>query len=126
MADLWYSKDHTWVLVEGDRARVGISDFAQGELGDIAYVDLPETGRRLSRGETACILESLKSSSEVYAPVGGVVVEINTLLGSEENCTLVNRDPLGQGWLFALRLEDPKELGLLLREEQYRRYVNGE
>ena len=125
MTGLWYSKDHTWVRVEGEQARIGISDFAQGELGDIAYVDLPQTGRRLSRGDTACVLESLKSSSEVYAPVSGVVVETNPLLASEENCSLVNRDPLGEGWLYAVRLEDPKELALLLAEEQYRSYVAG-
>ena len=120
-----YSREHTWVLVDGERARVGISEFAQSELGDIAYVDLPEPGRRLQRGDTACTLESLKSSSEVYAPVTGVVVESNTMLSSEESCSLVNRDPLGEGWLFAVRLENPSELDQLLPEEEYLGYVAG-
>ncbi len=118
-----YSKDHTWVLADGSRARVGISDFAQSELGDIAYVELPQPGRRVARGEVACTVDSLKSSSEIYAPVSGTIVECNTLLSSEENCPLVNSDPLGEGWLFVIEMSAPGEMAELLPEEEYARFV---
>ena len=120
-----YNKDHTWVLAEGARARVGISDFAQAELGDIAYVELPTAGARVSRGEVACTVDSLKSSSEIYAPVSGTIVEANALLSSEENCALVNSDPLGTGWLFVIEMSEPGELDGLLPEAEYKKYVEG-
>ena len=120
-----YNKDHTWVLAEGARARVGISDFAQAELGDIAYVELPTAGARVSRGEVACTVVSLKSSSEIYAPVSGTIVEANALLSSEENCALVNSDPLGTGWLFVIEMSEPGELDGLLPEAEYKKYVEG-
>ena len=120
-----YTKDHTWVLADGLRARVGISEFAQGELGDIAYVELPAAGTRISRGEVACTVDSLKSSSEVYAPVSGTVVESNAALTAEENCALVNTDPLGKGWLFVIEMSEPGELETLLPEKEYKDYVQG-
>jgi len=120
-----YTKDHTWVLAEGTRARVGISDFAQKELGDIAYVELPHIGSRLRRGEVACTVDSLKSSSEIYAPVSGAIVEVNDILSSEENCGLINREPLGGGWLVLLEMSDPRELALLLPEKEYDSYIRG-
>ena len=120
-----YTKDHTWVLAEGTRARVGISDFAQKELGDIAYVELPHIGSRLRRGEVACTVDSLKSSSEIYAPVSGTVVEVNDSLCSEENCGLINREPLGGRWLVLLEMSDPRELALLLPEKEYDSYIRG-
>jgi glycine cleavage system H protein len=120
-----YTKDHTWVLAEGTRARVGISDFAQKELGDIAYVELPHIGSRLRRGEVACTVDSLKSSSEIYAPVSGTIVEVNDILSSEENCGLINREPLGGGWLVLLEMSDPRELALLLPEKEYDSYIRG-
>ena len=120
-----YTKDHTWVLAEGARARVGISDFAQAELGDIAYVELPVVGGRVSRGEVACTVDSLKSSSEIYSPVSGTVVESNAVLSSEKNCALVNSDPLGKGWLFVIEMSEPGELDGLLPEPEYRKYVEG-
>ncbi len=120
-----YSKDHTWIAVEGTRARVGISDFAQGELGEIAYVELPAVGRQVQRGEVACTVDSLKSSSEIYAPVTGTIVEVNAALSTEESYVLINRDPLGEGWLFAMEMNDPAELDLLIDEEQYASYVRG-
>ncbi len=118
-----YTRDHTWILPEGGRARVGLSDFAQKELGDIAYVELPATGRRLARGEEACTVDSLKSSSEVYAPVTGTVSEVNGLLASEDSCGVINSDPLGAGWLFTIEMSDPKELELLLSEPDYLSWV---
>jgi glycine cleavage system H protein len=120
-----YTKDHTWVLAEGARARVGISEFAQAELGDIAYVELPAAGARVSRGEVACTVDSLKSSSEIYAPVSGTIVESNAQLSSEESCALVNSDPLGKGWLFVIEMSEPGELEGLLPEKEYERYVQG-
>jgi len=118
-----YTKDHTWVVVNGTRARVGISDFAQQELGDIAYVELPSMGKRLERGEVACTVDSLKSSSEVYAPVTGTVSEVNDILASEEKCAVVNTDPLGDGWLFSMEMSEPSELELLLPEEEYLSFI---
>jgi glycine cleavage system H protein len=120
-----YTKDHVWVLVSGTRARVGVSDFAQAELGDIAYVELPAAGTRVSRGDVVCTVDSLKSSSEIYAPLSGTVVEANQSLGSEEGCALINTDPLGEGWIFSLELADPSELGLLLSEREYASYIEG-
>ena len=121
-----YTRDHTWISLESGRARAGLSDYAQTELGDIAYVELPAVGRHLDRGEVACTLDSLKSSSEIYAPVSGTIAEVNALLSREENCALVNRDPLGQGWLFVMELDDPRECALLLSEEAYAAYIRGE
>ena len=120
-----YTKDHTWVLAEGTRARVGISDFAQKELGDIAYVELPPIGSSMQRGEVACTVDSLKSSSEIYAPVSGTIVEVNDALSSEENCGLINREPLGGGWLVLLEMSDPRELDMLLPQKEYDSYIRG-
>jgi glycine cleavage system H protein len=118
-----YTKDHTWILAEGTRARVGISDFAQKELGDIAYVELPPAGKHLERGEVACTVDSLKSSSEVYAPLTGTVSEVNGVLASEEKCGLINTDPLGEGWLFSMELSNADELELLISEKDYLSYI---
>jgi glycine cleavage system H protein len=120
-----YTKDHTWILADGARARVGISDFAPRELGDIAYVERPSMGKRLERGEVACTVDSLKSSSEVYAPLTGTVTEVNEVLASDEKCGLVNTDPLGEGWLFSMEVSDPSELDLLLPEKDYLSYIQG-
>jgi glycine cleavage system H protein len=120
-----YTKDHAWVEADGKRARIGISDFAQAELGEIAYVELPQRGTSVARGEVACTVDSLKSSSEIYAPVSGVVADVNDSLSSEENCALVNRDPLGEGWLLVIEMRDLQELDLLLTEEAYVAYTTG-
>jgi glycine cleavage system H protein len=125
MSNRLYSRDHTWVLVDGSRARVGISDFAQRELGDVAYVELPEVGRRVQRGEVACTVDSLKSSSEIYSPLTGTVAEVNTVLDSEEGCRTVNDDPLGEGWLFTVEASDLQELADLISEERYDAFVKG-
>jgi len=120
-----YTKDHVWVSVQGTRARVGISDFAQKELGDVAYVSLPRPGQVLRRGEVACAVDSLKSSSEIYTPLTGTVVEPHAALETGEAARLINADPLGEGWLFALEISDPSELELLLSEAEYFRYIEG-
>jgi glycine cleavage system H protein len=111
MGSLYYSRDHAWVRAEGNRAVVGISEFARSELGEVSYVELPAAGRRVQRGEPVCAIDSLKSASD------------NSRLAEESGCALVNNDPLGEGWLFALEMEDPAELAELLDPEGYRRYL---
>ncbi len=120
-----YTRDHAWVVVTGRTARVGISDFAQKELGDIAYVELPKPGRRLARGDVGCTVDSMKTSSEIYSPVTGTVVAVNSAVAAEESCGLINTDPLGEGWLFEVDMEDASELGSLLAEDDYLAFVQG-
>jgi len=120
-----YTRDHSWVDVQGSRARVGLSEFAQSELGEIAYVQLPEKGVAVARGDVVGTVESLKSSSEIYAPVSGTVVEVNSELASEKNASLVNRDPLGKGWLLVIEMSVPGEVTDLLAEEEYLAYTSG-
>ena len=121
MSALRYTKDHEWVRVDGDIAVVGISDYAQSQLGDVVYVELPEIGQRVAQGEQAAVVESVKAASEVYAPVSGEVVAVNDGLAADP--ATVNADPTGEGWFLKLRLDDPKELDALMDEEAYRRFV---
>jgi glycine cleavage system H protein len=123
MADYLYSEDHEWVLRDNNRVKVGISEFAQSELGEIAFVELPEVGRRFERGEAVCSIDSLKSTSEIYAPVSGTVVRINESLSDEKACSVINQDPLGRGWLFVLEMSDPGQIEQLLTREQYDSYL---
>ena len=118
-----YSKDHEWVLPQERRAKVGISEFAQSELGDISFVELPDVGRQVNRGEAVCSIDSLKSTSEIYAPISGTVLEVNEKLADEQACALVNSDPLGQGWLFILEMSNPKEIEELLTRAEYEHYL---
>lgn len=126
MKDYLYTKDHEWALKEGNRVKVGISDFAQSELGDIAYVELPEIGTSVKQGDTVCSIDSLKSSSEIFAPVSGTIVEINDKLKKEENCEIINKDPLGEGWIFVIEMEDPHELDKLMNETEYKKMTEEE
>lgn len=121
-----YTTDHAWARLEpdGKRLRVGLSDFAQAELGDVAWVELPRVGARVRRGEPACAIESLKSAGEVYAPVTGTVVAVNPALADEAGRAAVNRDPLGDGWLFAIEPDDPSEFAALMSPEEYRRWIS--
>lgn len=123
MSAILYSKDHQWALREGKLIRVGISDFAQKELGEIAYIELPRIGKEVSAGEAVCSIDSLKSSSEIYAPAGGTVVEVNEILRDEAQCAIINKDPLGKGWLFILELKTIDELNGLLSSEEYERFI---
>lgn len=118
-----YSKDHEWVLPREGRAKVGISEFAQSELGDISFIELPEVGRQVHRGEAVCSIDSLKSTSEIYAPVSGTILEVNVQLADEMACGIINSDPLGQGWLFILEMSDPKEIEELLTRSEYKNYL---
>ena len=123
MSGLKYSKDHEWVRVEGDVGTVGISDYAQEQLGDVVYVELPEVGRAVAQNEEAAVVESVKAASEVYAPVSGEVVEVNQAL--EDDPALVNGDPTGEGWFLKLRLSAPGELDGLMDDAAYAEYVAG-
>jgi glycine cleavage system H protein len=121
--DRRYSKDHEWVLVEDDRAKIGITDFAQQELGDIVYVELPETGKQVKSGDVLGTIESVKAVSEIFAPVSGTVVEVNEALdGSPEK---VNAEPHGDGWYCTLRLVDAAEVEQLLDAEGYEKLIAG-
>ncbi len=116
-----YTKDHEYIRVEGDAGIVGISDYAQGQLGDVVFVELPSVGKTLSKGDEAAVVESVKAASEVYAPVSGEVVEVNSDL--EASPGIVNEDPAGRGWFLKIRLTDQSELDGLMTEEQYQEFV---
>ena len=121
MSTFRFTRDHEWVRLDGDLAIVGITDYAQSQLGDVVYVELPEIGHRVEKGKEAAVVESVKAASEVYAPVSGEVAEINEMLTTDP--ATVNADPMGDGWFIKLRLDDPKELDSLMDEEGYRRFV---
>lgn len=116
-ADLKYTKSHEWVKVEGDIATIGITDYAQSELGDIVYVDLPTPGRAISEGETLGSVESVKTVSDAYAPVSGEVVDVNGALGAQSE--LLNSDPYGKGWMVKIRFTDPAQVEALLDANAY-------
>ncbi len=116
-----YTKDHEYIRVEGDAGIVGISDYAQSQLGDVVFVELPSVGKTLSKGDEAAVVESVKAASEVYAPVSGEVVEVNSDLEAAPGT--VNEDPAGRGWFLKIRLTNPGELDGLLTEEQYQEFV---
>jgi len=111
-----YTRDHEWIELDGDRGKVGITDYAQQQLGDVVYMDLPDVGARLKAGESFGTIESVKAVSELYAPVSGEVVEVNSMLKSKPE--LVNSDPHGS-WMIVLKLADPGETGTLLDATQY-------
>ncbi|HEX6979521.1 MAG TPA: glycine cleavage system protein GcvH [Alphaproteobacteria bacterium] len=123
MADLKFTKEHEWIRVEGDIGTVGISEYAQAQLGDVVYVELPEIGRKVAKGGEAAVVESVKAASEVYAPVSGEVVAVNDALSG--NPALVNSSPVGEGWFFKLKLADPGELAELMDEAAYKKFVEG-
>ena len=116
-----YTKDHEYIRVEGDAGIVGISDYAQAQLGDVVFVELPSVGKALSKGDEAAVVESVKAASEVYAPVSGEVVEVNSEL--EASPGTVNEDPAGRGWFMKIRLTNESELDGLMTEEQYQEFV---
>jgi len=118
---LFFTKEHEWVRVDGDVATVGISDHAQEALGDIVFVEVPDAGRTVGKGDDAAVVESVKAASDVYAPVGGEVIEGNSALADDP--ALINRDPEGEGWFFKLKLSDPSELDGLMDEAAYREWV---
>ena len=118
---VYYTKDHEWVRVEGDIGTIGISDHAQEQLGDIVFVELPDVGRTVAKGEEAAVVESVKAASEVYAPVSGEVAERNDALA--ERPAMVNEDAEGGAWFFRLRLSDPGELEALMDRQAYEAFL---
>jgi glycine cleavage system H protein len=123
MATHRYTKEHEWVLLDGDTATVGISDYAQDQLGDIVFVDLPEPGAALEKGAEAAVIESVKAASEIYAPMSGEVTEANP--GLADDPALVNGDAEGKGWLFRLKVSDPGEFDGLMDGAAYKEYLTG-
>lgn len=117
----YFTEDHEWVDVEGEIGTVGISDYAQGQLGDIVFVDVPEDGKQLAKGDEAAVVESVKAASDVYSPVSGTVIEGNAALADEP--ALVNSDAEEEGWFFKIRLTDPSELEELMDESAYEAFV---
>jgi glycine cleavage system H protein len=117
----YFTEDHEWIDVDGATGTVGISEYAQSQLGDIVFVDVPAEGRTLSKGDEAAVVESVKAASDVYAPVGGTVIEGNAALAEQPD--LVNSDPEGEGWFFKLKLSDPSEVEALMDESAYAEFV---
>ena len=117
---VYYTKEHEWIQVEGDSATVGITDYAQSQLGDVVFVEVPEAGRQLSKGGEAAVVESVKAASDVYAPVSGEVIEGNQALVDQPD--LVNTDPEGAGWFFRIRLAGTAELDGLMDQSAYRAF----
>jgi glycine cleavage system H protein len=115
--DLRYTKEHEWVRVEGDLAIVGITDYAARQLGDIVFVELPETGRSLAQSDAVGVIESVKAVSDLFAPISGEVVEANAELTTSPE--LVNSDPFGKGWMLRIRIADASQLGALLDQAAY-------
>ncbi|HPB59452.1 MAG TPA: glycine cleavage system protein GcvH [Candidatus Saccharicenans sp.] len=121
--NFYYSQDHEWLKVEGEEAVLGITDFAQKQLGDIIYVDLPAVGKTVEAHQTLATVESVKSVSDVYSPVAGEVIEVNQQL--IQTPELINRDPHGQGWILKLRLKDKSELNSLMKAADYEKFLEG-
>jgi glycine cleavage system H protein len=123
MSAVRYTKEHEWVKVEGDVATVGISPYAQEQLGDVVFVELPEVGKKVEKGKELAVVESVKAASEVYSPIGGEVVEVNAALGDAPDT--VNADALGKGWFAKLKLANKSELDGLMDEAAYKAYCDG-
>ena len=121
MANIKFTKDHEWIRIEGETAVVGITDYAQQQLGDVVFVELPDVGKALERGKDAAVVESVKAASEVYAPVDGEVTEINKLLQDQPDT--VNSDPQGEGWFFKVKLADIAQLDALMSEIEYNNMI---
>src|ERR1700693_2323514 len=121
MADVRYTRDHEWIRLDGDVGVVGITTYAQSQLADVVYAELPTVGKRLEQGAEAAVVESVKAASEVYSPVAGEVVAVNDAL--EAAPAMGNEDAEGRGRLLKLKLADPKQLGALMSAEAYQRYV---
>ncbi|MGE5952488.1 MAG: glycine cleavage system protein GcvH [Qipengyuania vulgaris] len=119
----YFTDEHEWIDLEGDTATVGITDFAQGQLGDIVFVELPEVGTMVEKGKDAAVVESVKAASDVYAPLSGEVVEVNE--GLEEDPALVNSSPEEDGWFFKMTVSDKSELDGLMDDKAYKSFCDG-
>ncbi len=123
MSEIRFTDQHEWVRVDGDTATIGITDYAQEQLGDVVYVELPEVGKALAAGDEAAVVESVKAASEVYAPVSGEIVEVNGDLEGAPGG--VNEDAMGRGWFVKMKLSDSSELAKLMDEDAYKAFVEG-
>ena len=121
--DLKYAKSHEWVRVEKDVATIGITDHAQHELTDVVFVELPEIGKKLKAGDACAVVESVKTASDIYAPVSGEVLRVNQAL--VDNPALVNTDPYGEGWFFKIQLSNPSDVNAMLSAEKYKEQIGG-
>lgn len=121
MAIQKFTNQHEWLLIETDTARVGITEYAQGQLGDVVFIELPKIGSEFKKGDEAAVVESVKAAAEVYAPVSGQIMETNSEL--EENPELVNSDAQGKGWFFVIKLSNPSELHNLMDGVSYNKFV---
>jgi len=121
MAEVKYSEEHEWIRVEGDTGTIGITQYAQEQLGDVVFVDVPASGRKVAKGEAVAVVESVKAASDIYAPVSGEVIESNA--GLAETPGDVNAEPMGKGWFFKIRMSDKGELAGLMDEAAYEAFV---
>ena len=122
MSDLKYTEEHEWVRLDGDACVIGISDYAQEQLGDIVFVELPEVGKTVAQGDEAAVIESVKAASELYAPVAGEVIEVNAALSDDPS--LVNSDATGEGWFVKIKLSDTSQLDGLMDEAAYKTFTD--
>lgn len=120
-ADLKYSKEHEWIKVKGDTGIIGVTDFAQEQLTDIVFVELPEKGKKAEAGKQIAVIESVKSVSDVFSPVNGKVIEVNEQL--RDSPEIINKDPYGEGWMVKIRIENKDELNELMSAEEYNKFI---
>lgn len=123
MADVKYTDEHEWISIEGDVGTIGISAYAQEQLGDVVFVDVPQAGRKVAKGESVAVVESVKAASDIYAPATGEIVEANA--GLAETPGDVNTEPMGKGWFFKMKLADKSELDGLMDQAAYEAFVKG-
>lgn len=123
-ADRKYSKEHEWIKIEGDIGIVGITDFAQQQLTDIVFIELPEKGKKVEKNKQVAVIESVKSVSDIFTPVSGEIIEVNEQL--KDSPDAVNKDPFGQGWIFKIKINDKSELNNLMSAEDYDSYIKKE
>jgi glycine cleavage system H protein len=121
MSTVWFTTDHEWLRIEGDVATVGVTDYAQSQLGDVVFVELPKVGRSLKKAEAAAVVESVKAASDVYAPISGDVLEVNEAVAADPS--LVNTDAAGKAWFFKLKIADKSELDGLMDEAAYKAHT---
>jgi len=123
MADVKYTDEHEWISIEGDVGTIGISAYAQEQLGDVVFVDVPQAGRKVAKGESVAVVESVKAASDIYAPATGEIIEANA--GLAETPGDVNTEPMGKGWFFKMKLADKSELDGLMDQAAYEAFVKG-
>lgn len=120
-SNLKYTKEHEWAKVEGNKVRIGLTDYAQSELTDIVYVELPQTNKKVNKGDAIAVVESVKSTSDIYAPISGTIIEVNKKL--ENSPEIINQHPYDDGWIAVIEISNPNELTNLLSAEEYSKMV---